>query len=110
MVSHAVVPWAIEPRHLGSFDALVGELICGGPKWSSFQPWEMQLLLDLSTCRISRSRRTQVLLQYQQYVRKEIRKGRSASLLSVFLEKTRKTKKSIATNDFSQEAQALLVA
>jgi hypothetical protein len=29
-------------------------------------------------------------MQYQQYVHKEIRKGRSASMPSVFLEKTRK--------------------
>jgi hypothetical protein len=67
----------IQSRDLHRFDNLIRELVQGGPKRTVFQPWEMQLLLDLSTYPVKRRHRATMLLRYQAAVQRIIQRGES---------------------------------
>jgi hypothetical protein len=54
------------------FNRLVKELLQGEVRRTSFQPWEVHLLLDLEACRLTRSRRDEALLRYQRAVQKQL--------------------------------------
>jgi hypothetical protein len=54
------------------FDRLVRELLLGEVRRTSFQPWEVHLLLDLDACRLTRSRRDEALRRYQKAVDKQL--------------------------------------
>jgi hypothetical protein len=54
------------------FNRLVKELLQGEVRRTSFQPWEVDLLLDLEACRLTRSRRDEALLRYQRAVQKQL--------------------------------------
>jgi hypothetical protein len=54
------------------FDRLVKELLLGEVRRTSFQPWEVHLLLDLQDCRLTRSRRDEALRRYQRAVDKQL--------------------------------------
>jgi hypothetical protein len=68
----------IQTTNLAQFNNLIQELIQGGPKRSVFQPWEMDLLLDFSTCRLRRSARGEVLRRYQRLVQQYFLRGQYA--------------------------------
>jgi hypothetical protein len=70
----------IQTRDLNGFNKLIQEMLQGGPKRTGFQPWEVQLLIDLSTCRLSRRYRTAMLLRYQETVQRLLLRGESAFL------------------------------
>jgi len=57
------------------FKRLVKELIEGDVRRTSFQAWEVQLLLDLQDCRMTRSRRDEALKRYQRVVEKQLERG-----------------------------------
>jgi hypothetical protein len=57
------------------FRRLVKELIEGEVRRTSFQPWEVHLLLDLQDCRLTRSRRDEALRRYQRAVEKQLERG-----------------------------------
>jgi hypothetical protein len=57
------------------FNRLVKELLEGEVRRTSFQPWEVLLLLDLQDCRLTRSRREEALRRYQRVVEKQLERG-----------------------------------
>ena len=54
------------------FNRLVKELRDGEVRRTSFQPWEVHLLLDLQACQLTPSRRDEALLRYQRAVQKQL--------------------------------------
>lgn len=54
------------------FNRLVKELLQGEVRRTSFQPWEVHLLLDLQACRLTPSRRGEALRRYQRAVQKQL--------------------------------------
>jgi hypothetical protein len=68
------------------FDRLIGELLQGGTRRETFQPWEVDLLLDMQDCRIEESAREGVLRRYQRAVQRQIGRGDTVPMkLSEFL-------------------------
>ena len=57
------------------FNRLVKELLQGEVRRTSFQPWEVRLLLDLQGCRLTRSRRDEALRRYQRVVQRQLERG-----------------------------------
>lgn len=57
------------------FKRLVKELIEGQVRRTTFQAWEVRLLLDLEACRMTRSRRDEALKRYQRVVEKQLGRG-----------------------------------
>ncbi len=57
---------------LNRFNRLMRDLIRGETERNSFQPWEIELLLDIEACQLSRTRRIPVLKQYQRAMERQI--------------------------------------
>ncbi|HVN02862.1 MAG TPA: hypothetical protein VMT86_00515 [Bryobacteraceae bacterium] len=57
---------------LNRFNRLVKELLQGEVRRTSFQPWEVEFLLDLEACRLTRSRRNDALKRYQRAVQRQL--------------------------------------
>jgi hypothetical protein len=71
---------------LNRFNRLVGELMRGAIARNVFQPWEIDLLLDIESCSLDRRRRLEVLRQYQKAVERQLDIGPGPPMkLSVFL-------------------------
>ena len=60
---------------LTAFRRLVHELEEGKTKRNSFQPWEMELLLDIEACDLPRTRRAALLKRYGRAVERQLEKG-----------------------------------
>ena len=54
------------------FNRLIKELLAGAVRRTSFERWEVDLLLDLEACGLTRSRRDEVLRRYQRAVQKQL--------------------------------------
>ncbi len=68
------------------FNRLIRELLQGRATRESFQPWEIELLLDIEHCQIKESARDGVLRRYQQAVQRRIARGDTVLMkLSEFL-------------------------
>ena len=68
------------------FNRLIGELLKGGTRRETFQPWEVELLLDMENCQIKESAREGTLRCYQQAVRRQLERGGTVPMrLSEFL-------------------------
>ena len=71
---------------LNRFNRLMGELMRGAIIRNSFQPWEIDLLLDIENCPLDRRRRLEILRQYQKAVERQLDIGPGPPLkLSEFL-------------------------
>jgi len=57
------------------FNRLVKELLEGRVRRTSFQSWEVHLLLDLQDCRLTRSRRDEALRRYRRAVERQLERG-----------------------------------
>ena|SRR5688572_15532698 len=57
------------------FQRLTDELISGQLARTSFQPWEVDLLLDASDCSLPPKRRIETLRQYQKAVDRQLDEG-----------------------------------
>jgi hypothetical protein len=57
---------------LNRFRRLVGELLRGEIRRNSFQPWEVEILLDFDACELPVRRRQDILRQYQRAVEKQM--------------------------------------
>jgi len=57
---------------LNRFRKLLGEVMRGALARNSFQPWEIEILMDLETCQINRRRRLEILRQYQRAVERQM--------------------------------------
>jgi hypothetical protein len=76
---------------LVQFNKLMAELIRGGIRRTTFQPWEIEVLLDIEACDLRDSNRREILKRYQRAANKFFdRGGRSVLKLSEYLEKRHK--------------------
>ena len=76
-----------ERSELTSLNQLVHEIIGGAVRRHTFTQWELELLLDLQTCRIRKSSRPEVLRRYLKAVQQHFADGALDPLrLSTFLE------------------------
>ena len=57
---------------LHRFNRLMGELMRGSITRNVFQPWEIDLLLDIDSCPLERRRRLEILRQYQKAVERQL--------------------------------------
>jgi hypothetical protein len=60
---------------LQRFHRLVTEILQGGTRRTVFQPWEVEILLDLQTCAIGTRQRRVQLRQYMRAVRRQMENG-----------------------------------
>jgi hypothetical protein len=68
------------------FDRLIHDLIAGRMTRSSYESWEIELLLDFETCAIPARRRAPILRRYQKNVQQQFRAGAlKPMLLSEYL-------------------------
>jgi hypothetical protein len=72
---------------LNRFNRLMGDVMLGSIGRNSFQPWEVEILLDLETCLLDRRRRTDIVCQYRKAVERQMQVGPGPPMkLSEFLE------------------------
>ncbi len=73
-------------RQLNRFKRLMGEVLRGEVNRNSFEPWEIDLLLDFETCELPSRRRLEILRQYLRAVERQMQRGPGPPMkLSVFL-------------------------
>jgi len=65
----------LRERQLNRFRRLIGELLRGEMHRNSFEPWEIELLLDFDTCQLPTRRRLEILRQYQKAVERQMETG-----------------------------------
>ena len=71
---------------LNRFNRLIGEVMRGALARNSFQPWEVEILLDLDECQLEKRRRFDILRQYQKAVERQVNSGDGPPMkLSEFL-------------------------
>jgi len=71
---------------LNRFKRLLGEVMRGAMARNSFQPWEVEILMDLEHCPLERRRRQEILRQYQRAVERQMTNGPGPPMkLSEFL-------------------------
>ncbi len=72
---------------LNRFRKLMAEIMRGTIPRTTFQPWEVEILLDMQTCAIESRRRGEILRQYQRAVEKQMEMGPGPPMkLSDFLQ------------------------
>ncbi len=57
---------------LGRFNRLMQDLLHGGTQRTCFEPWEIELLLDINGCDVDESRRRAVLERYRKAAQKQL--------------------------------------
>jgi hypothetical protein len=62
-------------RQINRFRRLIGELLRGEMTRNSFEPWEIDLLIDFETCQLPARRRLEILRQYQKAVERQLETG-----------------------------------
>ena len=60
---------------LNRFRRLVRDLQRGTITRTDFQPWEVDILLDIESCHVERGRREETLRQYQRAVERQLETG-----------------------------------
>jgi hypothetical protein len=60
---------------LGRFNRLIRELLDGGSKRNCFDPWEVELLLDIAACNLDPRRARDTLRRYQRAAERRIDSG-----------------------------------
>ena len=60
---------------LNRFKRLLGDVVRGAVGRNSFQPWEVEILMDLEQCHVDRRRRLEILRQYERAVEKQMESG-----------------------------------
>jgi hypothetical protein len=71
---------------INRFNRLVKEILQGEVRRTTFRPWEVDFLLDLESCRLTRSRREDALRRYQRTVQHQLERGQVPPIkLSEFL-------------------------
>jgi len=75
---------------LPQFNHLIRELIRGKILRNTFRAWEIELLLDIESCRLRESARDNILRRYQKAVQRQMEKGETRLMkLSEFLVRKR---------------------
>jgi hypothetical protein len=60
---------------LNRFNRLIMELLRGAIVRNSFQPWEVDILLDIDSCGLEPRKRGEILRQYQKAVTRQLETG-----------------------------------
>jgi hypothetical protein len=60
---------------LNRFNRLMQELIRGNMNRNTFQPWEIEILLDIQACQILEPIKRETLRRYQKAVQRAMEKG-----------------------------------
>lgn len=72
---------------LTRFNRLMRELEKGAVNRNCFQPWEIELLIDMHSCELPARRRRETLRRYQKAFRRRIERGANEPLkLSEYLQ------------------------
>jgi hypothetical protein len=88
---------------LGRFNKLVNDLLRGTMNRNTFQPWEIDILLDIESCNLKDAVGRETLRRYQKAVQRSMEKGARTPLrLSEYL-----SNKKIAAANKSVPAQIL---
>jgi hypothetical protein len=66
---------------LNRFKRLMGEVVRGVIARNSFQPWEMEILMDMENCQLDRRRRFDILRQYTRAVERQMVTGPGPPML-----------------------------
>lgn len=75
-------------NRLAHLDELLADLISGRLRRTTFQPWEVEVLLDIHACRMSDSKRKTLLKRYQRAAHRWFyRSGRTLLSFSEYLAK-----------------------
>lgn len=67
------------------FNRLMRDLRTGTPSRNSYDPWEVELLLDLDSCTLPASNRARLLDRYQRAARRRLERGAGPLKLSDYL-------------------------
>lgn len=71
---------------LAQFNSLIAEILQGGPGRARYQKWEIEILLDIESCKLDADTAAGILLEFQDAVQLQIKQGVEPSLrLSDFL-------------------------
>jgi len=71
---------------LNRFNRLMQELIRGNMNRNTFQPWEIEILLDIEACQLREPVKRETLRRYQKAVQRAMEKGAPTPLrLSEYL-------------------------
>jgi hypothetical protein len=60
---------------LNRFNRLMQELIRGSMNRNTFQPWEIEILIDIEACQIREPVKRETLRRYQKAVQRSMEKG-----------------------------------
>jgi len=60
---------------LNRFNRLMQELIRGSMNRNTFQPWEIEILVDIETCQLREPVKRETLRRYQKAVQRSMEKG-----------------------------------
>jgi hypothetical protein len=72
---------------LHRFNKLLQDLVRGTMNRNTFQPWEIEILLDIEACNLREAVKKETLRRYQKAVQRAMEKGaRSPFKLSQYLE------------------------
>ena len=72
---------------LNRFHRLIREILQGETRRTVFQPWEVEILVDIEECRLEQRRRARVLRGYLRAVERQLELGPGPPMkLSKFLE------------------------
>ena len=72
------------------FQRLIAEVVRGRTRRTVFQPWEVELLLDIESCNLDPKRRVGTLRQYLRAVERQLEQGPGPPIkLSEFLRRRR---------------------
>jgi hypothetical protein len=84
---------------LARFNRLIQELLRGNMNRNTFQPWEIELLLDIQSCDLHSSNRREILRRYQKAVQRHMDRGATSLLkLSEYLERNRARRVAIGSD------------
>ncbi len=73
---------------LRQFNKLIQELLRGSLNRNTFQPWEIEILLDIDSCNLTEMNKRELLKRYQKAANKYVeRGGRTLLKLSEYLAK-----------------------
>ena len=72
---------------MAAFDRLIDDLLGPATPRSRFEPWEIEILLDIDSCNLpASSRRDTLLRKYQKAAKRRVQSGRPLIKLSEYLD------------------------
>lgn len=78
---------------LREFNRLMTDLLQGRMQRNGFRRWEIEILLDLETCKLRRSTRRDTMRRYHQAMTRRLENGESLQLVSEYLEIRRRRRR-----------------